>query len=395
MSGAGRHCIILEARQRIGGRIYTLHQPDLALPIELGAEFIHGEVEETFGIVGAAALLAYRLPDDHWWVRGGKWQRDADFWGKMSEVFARIRGGRDRSFADFLRAQRSLSPRIKQMALAFVEGFNAAHADRISALSMRDQAEGGELKQFRIANGYDAVIAWLHAGLDPERATIRLGTAVTEIEWRRGHVRVRTARGDELRAKAAVVAVPAGVLKAPVAIRITPEPRETMRALAHIEVGHVVKIILRFRERFWDDFNFLHAENADFPTWWTSAPVRAPILTGWAGGHAADRLLAEGAEAIGSRAIQSLASLFGVSRRRVASQLDAVHMHDWQADPFSRGAYSYLGVGGSHAYRALAKPVAGTLFFAGEATSDQTGTVAGAIASGRRAARQILDGGTG
>jgi len=166
-----------------------------------------------------------------------------------------------------------------------------------------------------------------------------------------------------------------------------------MRALAHIEVGHVVKIILRFRERFWDDFNFLHAENADFPTWWTSAPVRAPILTGWAGGHAADRLLAEGAEAIGSRAIQSLASLLGVSRRRVASQLDAVHMHDWQADPFSRGAYSYAGVGGSGAHRELARPLSKTLFFAGEATSsDETGTVSGAIASGRRAARSLIAG---
>jgi monoamine oxidase len=322
-------------------------------------------------------------------VRGGRWQRDADFWGKMSKVFARIRGGRDRSFAGFLRAQRGLSPRVKMMALGFVEGFNAAHADRISALSMRDQAEGGEFKQFRIANGYDSVIAWLHAGLDPDRTTIRLGTPVREIEWSRGRVAVHTSTAT-VHANAAVVTVPAGVLKAPDAIRITPEPRETTRALAHIEVGHVVKIILRFRERFWEDFNFLHAEDGPFPTWWTSAPVRAPILTGWAGGHAADRLLAEGAEAIGGRAIESLASLLGMSRRRVASQLDAVHMHDWQADPFSRGAYSYLGVGGSHAFRALAKPVAGTLFFAGEATSDQTGTVAGAIASGRRAARQIL-----
>jgi monoamine oxidase len=180
------------------------------------------------------------------------------------------------------------------------------------------------------------------------------------------------------------------VLKAPDAIRFTPELREKQRALDRIEVGHVVKIILRFRQRFWDDFNFVHANDAPFPTWWTAAPARAPLMTGWAGGHAADRLLAEGGNAIVERGVESLASILNIPRRRVASQLDAGYVHDWQADPFSRGAYSYAGVGGSNAFRALGKPVAGTLFFAGEATSDQTGTVAGAIASGRRAARQIL-----
>src|SRR5262249_27761582 len=159
---------------------------------------------------------------------------------KLNGVFARIRGGRDRSFADFLRTQRGLSPGVKKRALAFVEGFNAAHANRISALSMRGQAEGSELKQFRIANGNDAIIAWLHTGPDPARATLRLGAVVTEIEWRRRDVVVRTAGGDELRAKAAVITLPAGVLRAPDAIRFTPEPREIRRALARIEVGHVV-----------------------------------------------------------------------------------------------------------------------------------------------------------
>lgn len=310
----------------------------------------------------------------------------------MSAIFARIRGGRDRSFADFLRAQRGLSPRTRQMATGFVEGFNAAHADRMSALAMRDQGEGGDFKQFRIAGGYDAVIAWLHAGLDPDRVSTRLGTQVTEIAWRRGDVVVHTNVGrvptSILRARKAIITVPIGVLKAPDAIRFTPELRDKQRALERIEVGHVVKIILRFRERFWDDFNFVHSDDEHFPTWWTAAPARAPLVTGWAGGHAADRLLAEGH--IIDRGIDSLASILGVPRRRVASKLDAAHTHDWQADPFSRGAYSYAGVGGSNAYRALAKPVANTLFFAGEATSDQTGTVAGAIASGRRAARQIL-----
>lgn len=393
LSGAGRRVAVVEARDRIGGRIFTLHQPHLPLPIELGAEFIHGEVAETFGIVDAAALLAYELPDDHWWVRGGKWHRVADFWQVLDDVFSRIRGGRDRSFADFIRAQRSLPPRVKEMALQFVEGFNAAHTDRISALALRtadDEVDPDDNKQFRIAGGYDAVAAWLRAGLDPDRTSIRLGTAIADVEWRCGSVVARTARGEELRAGSAVITVPAGVLKAANGIRFTPELREKQRALDHIEVGQVVKIVFTFRERFWDDFNFVHTANPYMPTWWTAAPVRAPILTGWAGGPAADRMLAEGSEAMIDRALDVLAEVLGVARRRIGAMLDAAHTHDWQADPFSRGAYSYAGVGGSTAHRELAKPLGATLFFAGEATSDQTGTVAGAIESGRRAARQIL-----
>ena len=117
--------------------------------------------------------------------------------------------------------------------------------------------------------------------------------------------------------------------------------------------------------------------------------MRAPILTAWAGGHAADRLLAEGAPA--ERALDSLATAFGLKRREIDRLVDSAHMHDWQADPFSRGAYSYAAVGGKNAHTALGRPISSTLFFAGEATSgDQTGTVAGAIASGKRAAREVL-----
>ena len=312
----------------------------------------------------------------------------------LNGVFARIRGGRDRSFAEFVRAQRGLPPRVKEMALQFVEGFNASHADRISALAMRsaddEQVGPGGYKQFRIANGYDAVVEWLRAGLDPERATLYLGTEVTEVEWKRGDVAVRTARGEELRASSAIITLPAGVLKAPDGVRFTPGLAETRKALARIEVGHVVKIVFRFRERFWDDFNFVHSDDEWVPTFWSSMPVRAPLLTAWAGGHSADRLLAEGEEARIARALDAISRTFGVPRRRLSSLLDGTHLHDWQADPFSRGAYSYAGVGGSRAHAALAKPVADTLFLAGEATSGQTGTVAGAIESGRRAARRIL-----
>jgi monoamine oxidase len=149
--------------------------------------------------------------------------------------------------------------------------------------------------------------------------------------------------------------------------------------------------VFRFKERFWDDFNFVHSSDPFVPTWWTPAPVRSPVLTGWAGGHAADALLADGEDAMRDRALDAMARTFHMGRRTIDDQLAGVYAHNWQSDPFSRGAYSYSGVGGSDAHDALAKPLRQTLFFAGEATSgDQTGTVAGAIETGRRAAGQCL-----
>lgn len=391
LSSSDQRICIVEARERAGGRIFTQHFADLPLPVELGAEFIHGEPEQTFAIVEAAALTAYQLPDDHWWSRNGRWTDVHDFWAQMVKVRAKIPGGRDMSFADFLKTQRRMPKRLRDMALSFVEGYHAAHADRISALALRasddERKDPTDNPQFRIANGYDALIEWLRAGLHPERVSLRLGTPVTEIEWAAGDVRVRTASG-ELRAKKCVITLPAGVLKSPDGIRFLPDIKAKRKVLEKIEIGHVVKIVLRFRERFWGDVNFVHSMDRYVPTWWSTSPVRAPMLTAWAGGHAADRLLTDGAPI--ERALDSLAKAFSRKRRELDRLLSSTHMHDWQADPFSRGAYSYAAVGGQNAHAQLARPLKNTLFFAGEATSgDETGTVAGAIATGRRAAKQV------
>lgn len=403
LSGAGKRVCLLEARDRIGGRVSTLHFPDLPLPIELGAEFIHGENAATFSIVDAAALTAMELPDDHWWSRDGAFERIDDFWGTIDKVRAKIgTRKRDLSFSDFLRSRRGLPPRTHELARSFVEGYHAAHADRMSTLVLRmadgEQEGGAGNRQFRLAGGQDALLDWLRSGLDPERTDLRLGTIVTHVEWAQRSVTIecRTRQATErIRASAAIITIPIGVWKAPRdqegAIVFDPPLREKEDALSQIEAGHVVKIAFRFRERFWRDVNFLLTDDRFMPTWWTSAPARSPILTGWAGGPAADALLAEGPDALIDRGLDAMSRAWSVPRRRLDSLFVGTFTHDWQRDPFSRCAYSYAAVGGSGAHDALAKPLRGTLFFAGEATSsDETGTVAGAIESGRRAAREFL-----
>lgn len=392
LTGAGKRVCLIEARPRVGGRMHTLHVPDLPMPIELGAEFIHGEVDTTFDIVDAAALTVAQLPDDHWWSENGRRERIGDFWATIDTIRAKIgKLKRDISFADFLRRRHDLSPRQRQLACNFVEGYHASHADRISASVLRssDEEQEGDQKQFRIANGQDALIAWLRAGLDPQRTTLLLGTAADRVQWSDGAVTVHCG-AMRIRATKLIVTLPIGVWKSGT-ITFDPPLPDKERAIEKLESGHVVKIAFRFRERFWDDVNFLHTADRFMPTWWSAAPFRTPVLTGWAGGHAADALLAEGTEAMIDHALQAMASAWDVPRRRIDELLVGTFTHDWQADPFSRCAYSYAAVGGANAHDALAKPVRKTLFFAGEATSsDQTGTVAGAIDSGQRAAREVL-----
>jgi len=406
LSGAGKHICILDARDRIGGRISSLYLPDLPLPIELGAEFIHGQSATTFAIVEASALTAIELPDTHCWLRDGKSEQIDDFWEQIDKVRAKIKARkRDISFAEFLRTRRDLTPRFRELAHNFVEGYHAAHSDRISTLVLRsvdgEQEDDSGNRQFRLAGGEDALIEWLRSGLDPNCTDLLLGTMATRVEWSHRSVLVEcrsreTQASQRIRASTLVITIPIGVWKAPRdqegAITFDPPLREKERALEKIEAAHVVKIAFRFRERFWDgSANFVHTDDRYMPTWWTSAPVHSSILTGWAGGHAADRLLAEGEDAMKDRALDSLSRAFDVPRRRIDALLAGAFHHDWQRDPFSRCAYSYAAVGGSNAHAQLGKPLRGTLFFAGEATSgDETGTVAGAIESGKRAARELL-----
>ena len=157
LSGAGKRVCLLEARDRIGGRVSTLHLPDLPLPIELGAEFIHGERSSTFSIVDAAALTAMELPDDHWWSNDGQFEQIEDFWGLIDSVRAKIGARkRDLSFSDFLRSRRGLPPRTRELARSFVEGYHAADADRMSALALR-MTDGEQNEQGGAGNRQDRV----------------------------------------------------------------------------------------------------------------------------------------------------------------------------------------------------------------------------------------------
>jgi hypothetical protein len=188
LSDAGRTVTVLEARPRIGGRILTLHDQEWPLPVELGAEFLHGEAEATREIARRAGLRVVELPDEHVWVERGRIRPTGEVWTQLGKALRRIdTRGADVSLEAFLARHKVPGP-ARALARLFVEGYYAAHVDRISARSLASGAEEMDepQRQYRLADGYFGVVEWLRAGLDPERAQVRLGCAVEEVRWRRG-----------------------------------------------------------------------------------------------------------------------------------------------------------------------------------------------------------------
>jgi monoamine oxidase len=413
LAAAGRSVCVLEARNRLGGRIATLRLPQLPVPLELGAEFVHGRPAATGDWFARHNVALIDVPETRWWRRGRGLQTGDGLFDDLQRALQRAgRPRRDLSFGDFLerRAGRALTPRLREFALMLVEGFDAADPGAISAQSVLDEWAGpgaANAPMTRPQQGFGSLIEALAAALDSRYVHLRLSTVVREVRWRAGRVSIAaTTHGKErtVEARDAIVALPLGTLQrsllpVPDAVRFVPALGMKRKALAGLAMGPVIKMLLQFRRPFWEEVDdaryrdaaFFHAPRAAFPTFWTMLPFRVPLLTTWSAGPAASRLAGAGEAAVMDAIRDSLVGIFG-REAESAAILEGAWMHDWQSDPFAGGAYSYVLVGHLRARALLARPLEGTLFFAGEATDTdgRSGTVEGAIATGRKAARALL-----
>jgi len=396
LAKAGVAPIVLEARPRSGGRIHTLPQFGSA-PIELGAEFMHGKAPELEQLSRVHHLAFCAVPDTHWRMERGHFVPLEDFWGKLAKVFEKLpRKGPDKSYCEFLKQARTAPVESRKLATDFVEGFHAGDPERISSLSIAQSEAAAEevdgTKQFRFVAGYGELVRATQAGAIARGARFEFGHAVSRIEWKHQRVVVSARHGDDVcrvEARKLLVTLPLGVLQSD-AVQFDPplfQKEEAMRSLA---MGNVVKINLQLRPGLWPDDKdgFIHLAGEHFPTWWK----HRNIATAWAGGPCADELLKGSSLEIMQLVFDSLAKMFGVEASAARSHVESAQFHDWRKDPFARGAYSYVPVGAVNAGRILARPIKGTLFFAGEATAQPgfQGTVHGAVESGLRAAREIL-----
>jgi monoamine oxidase len=401
----GVRCCLLEAQDWIGGRIRTLRCPGWGLPIELGAEFIHGRPAPTL-VRGASALRLVDVADRHA-LAGAPTRLIPDIWSRFAQL---MRGAQDvtadTSVLDYLKAHAPEGPEGDdwQLARMLVEGYHAAPLDDVSARAIADDARAAaEATQHRCADGYDRLVSALEHDLDAARCKILLKTRVRRIDWSSSLVEVHA---DHLRAalvvkaRCCLVTASVGALRTPPpegGIDFRPMPPSFERALPQLSMGQVVRLVLRYEQAPWPaavdgvEVDFLHAPDTPFEAFWRDTRDGQTQLTAWAGGPKARELSRLDHGALLETALQSLAVATGRSFGHCRELLIESHHYDFNRDPFVRGAYSYVRPGGEQAARVLGSPCEGTLFFAGEALDLQyPGTVAGALGSGEHVARKVL-----
>jgi protoporphyrinogen oxidase len=417
LAEAGRRVAIVEARNRIGGRIWTepisLHNSPLPIPIELGAEFVHGLPPETWSLIRQAGLSTFELVGASFRFDGSRLTPANEQQGpaehaleEMTRWMQQQPSGGDLSFAGYLKA-RAVDPLAARAASNYVEGFNAADQNRISVASLAKQQAAedaiGAGRLFRLEAGYAAIPNFLAEKFIAAEGTLILEAPVKKIVWQRDAVSVETTRLDgdlHYHANRAVITVPLGVLQAQ-SIEFVPRPVEVLFHANRLKMGTVLRLTLVFKEKFWDPrLSFLFAPAESPPTWWTPVPHEAPLLTAWAGGPKAELLLklitADGdAGALRDRSLSTLAKIFALPQSDIRQMLSSWHMHNWQGDQYARGAYSYVQVGALDAPGKMRIPVEDTLYFAGEHTdiAGHWGTVHAALATGASVADQVMAGG--
>ena len=410
LASAGRRVAIVEARDRVGGRICT-HRVAPGIPIELGAEFVHGRPPALWGLIREANLPTYELEGSELRYEGGRRSARNDLPSHAHHVLEGMMqwlehrpDGTDMTFEQYLESTPQ-PPEAAERAANYVEAFNAADRRRIGIASLAEQQRAEDAieadRLFRVTPGYDAVPEFLASEFARAGGTLRLKTPVRRIDWSSGSVTVLAcpAGGTEtqIHARCALITVPLGVLQAG-SIQFEPRPTEILRQADRLAMGAALRVVLVFGSKFWpDNLSFLFTPSEIPATWWTPMPNGAPTLTGWAGGPKAESLARSGASAGGNAALLTsclsiLAKVFNRPRSQLEGLLASWHTHDWLADPYACGAYSYVPAGALDAPERMTRPVEDTLYFAGEHTdvTGHWGTVHAALQSGTLAAERIL-----
>ncbi len=413
----GLSVAILEARDRVGGRIHSLADLAPEYAIELGAEFVHGKPKQFDDYLRRQDLQLYETSGVSYCVGaqglepcGGL---DLDLFGELDKM--NVDDFPDESFDATLQRRFADAPEEeKRWARAFVKGFHAADPERISTHSIirdgRAEEETEGMRGFHIVGGYSRLVETLCAGLGGD-VELLPGTTVTSVDWSSDRVVVQAQRNSgevpEYVAPAVVVTLPLGVLQqrppALGAVRFEPELVEKRNALNKLVMGPAIRLTMQFDSMFWEDpavmgtsplrdLHFLFTSDQVFPTFWSAMPLKIPVLVAWAAGPFAEAKLGRSQAEIESEAVAALARILSLQEAVPRGKLVRSYFHDWQADPLSRGAYSYVLAGGMREQGELARSVRNRLFFAGEATQSDGhhATVHGAFASGRRAAGEVL-----
>jgi monoamine oxidase len=402
---------VLEARSKPGGRIRTEYDFSSGTIYELGAEFVHGKLPLTLKLLEEAGLPYHEMEGEMWQVKGDELVEDEQVIEHRKLFNRRLKDlQHDQTIDEFLQAHFSDDKyaSLKESVRRYAAGYDTADPAKASAIALREewQAENND-EQYRIAGGYHQLINYMAETCVKQGCDVVTDAEVKEIRWEKDSVSAVTSGGKTYSGTKIIVTIPLNVLKAPIgekgSITFSPAIPAVQQAVMEMEMGAIIKILLLFREPFWTSGETAKRTSEDLekmsfifsrervPTWWTQFPRQSPLLTGWLGGPAAEKLKDTTDEEILTISLESLAHIFKTTAEEIRGQLAEWKIINWTAASYARGSYSYATVATKYARQVLAEPVDNTIYFAGEALYEgaEMGTVEAALASGRQVAHMI------
>ncbi|HTD98987.1 MAG TPA: NAD(P)/FAD-dependent oxidoreductase [Mucilaginibacter sp.] len=411
LAKAGKKVAVLEARNRIGGRIHTIDNESFFKHAELGAEFVHGNLPVTLNLLKEAGITYTPAHGEMWHYDKGVFTKEfqqVDDWELLMKRLNELE--QDISIGDFLQQHFSGDKfaQLRESVRKYVSGYDTADPFKASSIALRKEWQADEDAQYRIQAGYGKLMDYLANESKANGTTLLLNTVVKKIHWENRRVEAITANGVSYSAQKLIIALPLGVLQVNSdqegAISISPALSTYQEAIQQMGFGAIIKVLLEFKNAFWEDkettqlagnslkkMGFLLSDE-EIPTWWTQYPEHSTVLTGWLGGPNAEKKRDIANEDILQQSLQSLANIFKRSAEELKDNLVAWNVVNWTADPFTCGSYAYDTVEAAGARKILSKPINHTIYFAGEYLYDgpAMGTVEAALTSGMEVAKQII-----
>lgn len=335
LAKSGKKVLILEASRRSGGRIYTVKDPASDLCVELGAEFIHGNLPLTLSLLKEAGIKYTPVAGIPYRIVNGKIEKgypdtgNTEFEQKLKEL------KEDLSIEEFLCRYFSEDKyqALRDSIRTFVEGYDAADPAKASSFALREEWMGNEDEQYRVEGGYGKLIEFLEKEFKALGGQIHFSSAVSTVNWNENNAVVSSGK-DNYTSSKVLVTVPAGVLQSG-GLNFNPSIAGKLLILEQTGFGQVVKIVLHFREAFWnskaENMGFFFSD-AKIPTWWTQNPHPQPILTGWIGGAEAQKMIQATSEEILHFALDSLSSIFQLPVDHLKESLLSANFHNWSSD---------------------------------------------------------------
>ena len=398
----GHDVVVVEARERVGGRIWTSTKWE-DIPVDFGATWIHGVRRNPITEL-ADEIQASRLSTSYdryvLYASGGQLASSAeeasiealrerlydqiataqaaDDDASILQVIHDLRSQYDESSAEYRFINFILSAEFEMEYAGGIDDLSAHWFDSIEEFAGEDVL---------FAHGFQVITQFLASDL-----RLELGQVVREIQWQQAPVRVIT-EAAEFEADQVVVTLPLGVLQAQ-QVQFSPElPGAKQTAVSRLGMGVLNKCYLRFQQAFWPEtVDWLEYVSPERGVWseWVSFmwAANVPVLLGFSAAERAREIEAWSDAAIVASAMATLRVIFGP---QIPDPVD-YQITRWAMDPFALGSYSFNALGATPEMRTtLAAPLGDKLFFAGEATErDYFGTAHGAYLSGLRAADEIL-----